>query len=130
VTTEDDFQAALDADPADWQTRLVFADWLDERNDPRAAGFRELGRLRLNPVLCVQSSGGARHYILGSKEAVSSSVDKKYHPCMLSPDWFARCGRGDAFHDSGSWRFYDTRRAADDAAALGYAEMSARAGPG
>ncbi len=30
MTTEDDFQTALDAAPDDWQTRLVFADWLDE----------------------------------------------------------------------------------------------------
>lgn len=30
MTTEDDFQAVLDADPSDWQTRLVFADWLQE----------------------------------------------------------------------------------------------------
>jgi uncharacterized protein (TIGR02996 family) len=30
MTTEDDFQAALDANPGDWQTRLVFADWLQE----------------------------------------------------------------------------------------------------
>lgn len=30
MTTEDDFQAALDANPDDWQTRLVFADWLEE----------------------------------------------------------------------------------------------------
>jgi uncharacterized protein (TIGR02996 family) len=38
VTTEDDFQSALDKDPEDWQTRLVFADWLQEHNDLRAEG--------------------------------------------------------------------------------------------
>ena len=43
MTTEDDFQAALDANPNDWQTRLVFADWLDERGDVRASGYRALG---------------------------------------------------------------------------------------
>ena len=31
MTTEDDFQAAPDASPDDWQTRLVFAAWLQER---------------------------------------------------------------------------------------------------
>ena len=43
VTTEDDFQRALDKNPDDWQTRLVFADWLEERDDPRAEGYRALG---------------------------------------------------------------------------------------
>ena len=33
MTTEDDFQRALDANPDDWQTRLVFADWLEDRGD-------------------------------------------------------------------------------------------------
>jgi uncharacterized protein (TIGR02996 family) len=50
VTTEDDFQAALDANPGDWQTRLVFADWLQERGDPRADGYRALGSLRIAPT--------------------------------------------------------------------------------
>ena len=36
MTTEDDFQQALDANPDDHHTRLVFADWLQERGDPRA----------------------------------------------------------------------------------------------
>ena len=43
------FQDALDADPSDWATRLVFADWLEDRGDPRAAGYRRLGELRKYP---------------------------------------------------------------------------------
>lgn len=43
MTTEDDFQSSLDTNPADYQTRLVFADWLDERDDPRASGYRAMG---------------------------------------------------------------------------------------
>jgi uncharacterized protein (TIGR02996 family) len=50
MTTEDDFQAMLDANPEDWQTRLIFADWLDERGDPRAEGYRWLGEMRLYPI--------------------------------------------------------------------------------
>lgn len=49
VTTEDDFQRALDENQTDWQTRLVFADWLDERDDPRAEGYRALGALLIYP---------------------------------------------------------------------------------
>jgi uncharacterized protein (TIGR02996 family) len=32
---------ALDANPEDNSLRLVFADWLEERGDPRAAGLRD-----------------------------------------------------------------------------------------
>ena len=39
MTTEDDFQTALDANPEDWQTRLVFADWLEDNGDPQRADF-------------------------------------------------------------------------------------------
>lgn len=51
MTTEDDFQLALDANPDDWQTRLVFADWLQERGDERAEGYRALGVMRMYPVM-------------------------------------------------------------------------------
>lgn len=43
------FRAAIDADPDDMVRRLVFADWLDEHNDPRADGFRALARLGVQP---------------------------------------------------------------------------------
>ncbi len=43
LTTEDDFQRKLDQNPDDHHTRLVFADWLDDRGDERAAGYRALG---------------------------------------------------------------------------------------
>lgn len=49
MTCEDDFHAILDANPADHFTRLVFADWLQERDDPRAEGMRALGVLRRMP---------------------------------------------------------------------------------
>lgn len=35
----------LEAHPEDSTCRLVFADWLQERGDPRAEGIRVLGRL-------------------------------------------------------------------------------------
>jgi uncharacterized protein (TIGR02996 family) len=47
---EEAFQAALDANPDDHTTRLVFADWLQERDDPRAAGYREMGRIGFSPL--------------------------------------------------------------------------------
>lgn len=49
MSDEDAFHARLDADPKDTPGRLVFADWLDERGDPRAAGYRALGDLGIAP---------------------------------------------------------------------------------
>lgn len=43
MTTEAEFQAMLDANPSDGHTRMVFADWLQERDDPRAEGYRWMG---------------------------------------------------------------------------------------
>lgn len=50
TTEEAAFQAVLDADPGDFTTRLVFADWLQERGDPRAEGYRALGLLKRYPT--------------------------------------------------------------------------------
>ena len=44
MTDEQAFLDLLVANPADRQTRLIYADWLEERGDPRAA------LLRLNMV--------------------------------------------------------------------------------
>jgi uncharacterized protein (TIGR02996 family) len=43
------FQTALDLNPDDHITRLVFADYLDEQGDERADGMRALGLLRIRP---------------------------------------------------------------------------------
>lgn len=40
---ERSFQEALDRDPDDHVTRLVFSDWLEERGDVRCEGYRCLG---------------------------------------------------------------------------------------
>jgi len=40
VTTESAFQAALDAEPDNHALRGAFSDWLEERGDWRAAGYR------------------------------------------------------------------------------------------
>lgn len=50
MTDELSFQRTLDADPSLWRVRLTFADWLEERGDPRAAGMRWLGMKRKWPV--------------------------------------------------------------------------------
>lgn len=118
MTTEDDFQAALDANPKDWQTRLVFADWLEERNDPRAEGYRALGVLRLRP-----SPG--HHYGKPLHDRperwwarASSESEHKYR--HLPADWYR------LVDDSGlSLTSFRGRRKAEDAAARAFAKLPA-----
>lgn len=43
--------AAINEDPADFETRRVYADWLEERGDPSAAGWRILNETGRVPEL-------------------------------------------------------------------------------
>lgn len=118
MTTEDDFQSALDADPRDWQTRLVFADWLQERGDPRADGYRALGQLRFAPAdAWVGRGDGAMMQTVESQGAHAW-----YRSSLLPPDWFDAIDRG--LIDL-RWKQFATRKDADDAAALAFANLSA-----
>jgi uncharacterized protein (TIGR02996 family) len=126
MTTEEDFQRALDADPSDWQTRLVFADWLQERNDPRAEGYRALGALRKWPLLDLRT----REYAWtnsGNSVPVncvidSGVTDKEYLTGTvhgLDRMWIKEMGHRAA------WTPDAPRRVADDEAALAFSRLSA-----
>jgi uncharacterized protein (TIGR02996 family) len=120
MTTEEDFQAALDATPEDWQTRLVFADWLEERGDPRAQAFRALGQLRRNPGRFAGSE--ARPYDLwcwlsqGRTGFASEEV--------LPDDWYALLPRTD---HSAWWTAAErrTRREAEEDAVAAFTRLPA-----
>jgi uncharacterized protein (TIGR02996 family) len=124
MTTEDDFQKALDAQPDDWQTRLVFADWLDERGDPRGPGYRALTLNRY--VLCDRYSSGRLVYVPHQASRIfrdngSSNNGREY---TFPDDWFDQLPR-----DTHGWKdncaLFATRRAAEDAAALAFARLPA-----
>jgi uncharacterized protein (TIGR02996 family) len=102
VTTEDDFQSALDIDPQDWQTRQVFADWLQDRNDPRAEGYRTLGAGHKCP-----------HNVTG---VWSWSDVRAGHgsPAQLKLAWVSAMPA----------LSYPSRRAAEDAAATAFAGLA------
>jgi uncharacterized protein (TIGR02996 family) len=50
IYTHDDFLDAIQAEPADRTRRLVYADWLDERDDPRGELVRIEEEMRDTPV--------------------------------------------------------------------------------
>ena len=123
MTTEEDFQKALDAKPEDYQTRLVFADWLQERGDPRGEGYRALGRLAL--WTCCRYSGTPRR-ACPHEETYWWRDDGEEHmlpETELPADWFDLLPE-EATSGLRSKEF-DSRRHADDAAALGFAKLPA-----
>jgi uncharacterized protein (TIGR02996 family) len=132
VTTEDDFQAALDAQPDDWQTRLVFADWLQERGDPRAEGHRALVAIGRRAVPCqMATTGGVPGlvlYIFGTdRMSVTSTYRIAYEGCIIPFDWFRLLGGSMFAVQRGSiWRHYRTRREAEDAATAAFAGLPPR----
>lgn len=134
MNDEEAFQTALDANPDDHLTRAVFADWLDDRDDPRGPGYRELARRNLRPVLqpgpvgmwgwTVKNNwfiqcymGGAT--VLKSRTVTQADVDKgrRYVVAGLPTEWFAM------IESACRWKHYTTRRAAENAAARAWAEL-------
>jgi len=121
VTTEDDIHRAIDAQPDDWNARLVLADWLDEHDDPRATGYRALAQLRLCPFVddvffwwttisadCCPAGG-----VRGSG-------------CTLPNDWFALVElspSSEQFKPLGAPGVTASRREVEDAAALAFAKL-------
>jgi uncharacterized protein (TIGR02996 family) len=85
VTSEDDFQKALDANPQDWHTRLVFADWLEDRGERRAAGYRAIAALRRFPLK--GEHGGLRREGWWWHCAPADSKDPSDN--NIPGDWFA-----------------------------------------
>jgi uncharacterized protein (TIGR02996 family) len=77
MTSEEDFQRHLDQNPDDHNTRLVFADWLEERGDPRANGYRALGKLQKQPYRY-------RYNFIDDPE--STNIDHTWFELGLEPD--------------------------------------------
>lgn len=125
---ESAFQAALDANPEDHVTRLVFADWLEERGDPRGEGYRALGVGRKWP-----SVSEARWE---TNEWWHSfwHVNYKHPYSMIDEDWSAlwlEPLKEGLTHEERMQLMairpfgYRTRREAEDAAALAFAKLPA-----
>jgi uncharacterized protein (TIGR02996 family) len=123
MNDESAFQAWLDAHPDDFNCRLVFADWLQERGDERAEGYRALGLLMLSPR---KSDRAVWYWYARWPRTVWY--------------WYARWPRtnivhrktpGDVNHLPGDWwdamlskqAGFGSRRAAEDATALAFAKL-------
>lgn len=121
MTREDDFHIALDNDPDDWQTRMVFADWLQDRGDARADGYRALA-LRHLPD---RTSDHARvlmwHWWRRGDDGSSYPSER----VSLPADWYDRFPAGKYLSTvtSPERRDFPTRREAEDEAARAFAQL-------
>ena len=126
MTTEDDFQAALDACPEDHQTRLVFADWLQERGDPRAEGYRALGTIRAVPYYDAlhRPKGDKCWWSFAHLRRAGHSLDR-HGPCLLPVVWYLKLKPENRLPgwDPHAWCYFPTRREAEDTAALAFAKL-------
>jgi uncharacterized protein (TIGR02996 family) len=130
VTTEDDFQAMLSANPDDHATRLILADFLDDHGDPRGPGYRGLALQRRLPV----EPGRPSQFIhpgycnaVGARRVVGGDARVEAAAAVLPKDWFAatkkQLGAADPLQDA-YWACGDTRRDAEDAAAAAFAALA------
>ncbi|MFL5340145.1 MAG: TIGR02996 domain-containing protein [Gemmataceae bacterium] len=109
MVSEDAFQAALDDDPSNTCLRLVFADWLEERGDWRAEGYRWMGTLAKFPYDWTKSTvvtGFRTHDWYLEDGGATWNVPEH---CRL-PAYFRR-----AFRTEHDWPDYGTRQIAEEA---------------
>jgi uncharacterized protein (TIGR02996 family) len=121
VTTEDDFQKQLDMHPDDFQTKLVFADWLQERGDERAEGYRAMGVRRLYPFTATQAHGSWKNqtaWMFGKPRSHKCPRAQK-----LPLDWFEQVAQTEG--SDYWWCRFLSRRACEDAVARAFAQLPA-----
>ena len=121
---EDAFHAMLDLNPDDHTTRKVFADWLEERGDPRAEGYRALGALGWVPYLV----GVPLQWTTGTYN-VPDSPDRSMLPYRWAEVASVGKSRSPGFptdshrHDN-FWFGVATRRELEDAVALAFGTLT------
>jgi len=132
TTTEEDFHKMLDANPDDHQTRLIFADWLQERGDPRADGYRAMGSLRVRPYRSIHSNDESTPWLWGSSRNPMPVSNHEPYPRIALPSRWLRTIEGSHQYYGNNprpanedyWRYHRTRREAEDAAAVAFSKLS------
>jgi hypothetical protein len=124
----DGIHARLDGQIDDWQARLVLADLLDDIGDPRAAGYRAMGRLRLWPLLRSKGLYGGDpddamerlwQWWLDVRPRHAKKGESAH--CGIPGPW---CKAINALHPHHANCTHHTRRAAEDALALAFSHLS------
>lgn len=130
------FRKHFELEPFDYFALESFADWLQDRDDPRAEGYRFMGRYRRGPYKAVIGQRPDVHrWVWGQQEETRPALRGIYRSTMLpgvlfrfsplsdisraSSDWMT-----DRTFANGSWWYFLTAWEARDAAALAWAAMS------
>ena len=95
---------------------MVFADWLQERGDPRADGYRA-------SVAQVPGPERAGLMFWRGSQARAELMRHCQHP-GLADDWYELLPTGARWPMTPGWPLPQSRRAAEDATALAFAELS------
>lgn len=107
-----DFESQLDDNPADWTLRSIYADWLEEREDPRAESMRWMVANSCVSALSTDDSLIPNQWLLerkGADEPPPINMDS------LVPDEIFRCLSIDErwLHEGWWITHYPTRIAAE-----------------
>lgn len=89
MTTEEDFRAMIDANPLDFGTLLVFADWLDDRDDSRAEAWRALGVQRV--AVFDAENGKVPKWPAPERYTFGDYRCGPDDHSLLPKDWFSQC---------------------------------------
>lgn len=122
VTTEDDFQRLIDRKSDDWHTRLVLADWLEDRGDPRSGGYRAIAIQKRRPL-----QGRHRDIDTWWWHRSGSTKIEDFHN-HIPQDWFSLLPAGEG--SESFWPVFSpkggikSRRECEDALALAFSLLS------
>lgn len=81
----------LDANPEDWGTLLVFADWLQDRDDPRAEAYRALGAQRI--ATFDVEGGKTPKWVALERYTFGDYPCERTDRSALPEDWFRNCAQ-------------------------------------
>lgn len=123
MNDEETFLALICGSPADYQLKMVFADWLRDRDDPRASAWDALAGWRIAPHLCAERPTvwdvscymEYPDYVVGSSRWRANPCA----PAMIPEEWFDAIDHPDTMSKD-----FDTVRAAYDALVVAYLKLT------
>lgn len=118
------FHARLDEEPGDQTCRRAFADWLRDRDDPRADGYAAMAEVGFDPTY-PEGSFSLRHrkeqWLVGTRDNYKYAINR-YRKSCLPHVWFSLI-KGRVDPDNDWWWFRNNRADLEDAVALAWAAV-------
>lgn len=122
MTDEEKFNKVLDGNPDDHITRSVFADYLEDHDDPRAMGYRKLSELMVYPHYSADIHDPYKWFI-GKRFIGIEGVCTPYAQAVLPEEWWELINF-DEDQYLHYWKYFKTRRDAEEAIVSAYIELT------